>query len=97
MLTYVERGYAFTNDFGYIDEPLYGALTNMLGAVCSGTASSPATQEMYTQFRSCLLAMSRTSDIGWGYGILFRRPLINWKQLWENDKESRNNDELIHN
>lgn len=30
MLTYVERGHAFTNDFGDIDMPFYDALINML-------------------------------------------------------------------
>ena len=68
MLTYVERGHAFTNDFGDIDEPFYDALTNMLGRFAVELRSSPARQEMYTQFRSRLLAMRRTSDIGWGYG-----------------------------
>jgi len=63
-LTYVERGHAFTNDFGDIDEPFYDALTNMLGRFAVELRSSPARQEMYTQFRSHFLGMSRTSDIG---------------------------------
>lgn len=68
MLTYVERGHAFTNDFGDIDEPFYDALINMLERFVVELRRSPAKYELYEQFRSRLLAMRRTSDIGWGYG-----------------------------
>jgi len=68
MLTYVERGHTFTNDFGDIDDPFYDALINMLGRFDVELRSSSASQEMYAQFRSRLLAMRRTSDINWGYG-----------------------------
>jgi hypothetical protein len=68
MLTYVERGHSFTNDFGDIDEPFYDALINMLERFAVELRSSPARREMYAQFRSRLLDMRRSSDIGWGYG-----------------------------
>jgi hypothetical protein len=68
MLTYVESGHAFTNDFGDIDEPFYGALINMLERFAMELRSSPARREMYAQFRLRLLNMRRSSDIGWGYG-----------------------------
>ena len=68
LLTYVERGHAFTNDFGDIDEPFYDALINMLERFDVELRSSPAKREMYAQFRPRLLAMRRTSNIGWGYG-----------------------------
>jgi hypothetical protein len=68
MLTYVERGHAFTNDFGDIDEPFYDALINMLERFAVELRSSPARREMYAQFRPRLLNMRRSSDIGWGYG-----------------------------
>ncbi len=67
-LTYVERGHAFTNDFGDIDEPFYDALINMLERFAVEVRNSPARREMYAQFRPRLLDMRRTSDIGWGYG-----------------------------
>ncbi len=72
MLTYVERGHAFTNDFGDIDEPFYDALINMLGRFAVELCNSPARREMYAQFRPRLLAMGRSSDIGWGYGDFVR-------------------------
>jgi len=68
MLTYVERGHAFTNDFGDIDEPFYDALINMLERFAVELRRSPAKYELYEQFRSRLMAMRSTSDIGWGYG-----------------------------
>jgi hypothetical protein len=68
MLTFIERGHAFTNDFGDIDEPFYTALENMLERFVVELRSSPAKYELYEQFRSRLMKMRETSDIGWGYG-----------------------------
>ncbi len=68
MLTYVERGHAFTNAFGDIDEPFYDKLINMLEHFAVELRRSPAKYELYGLFRSRLMAMRRTSDIGWGYG-----------------------------
>lgn len=68
MLTYVERGHAFTNDFGDIDMPFYDALINMLDRFAIELKKSPARRELYDRFRPRLLKMNRTADIGWGYG-----------------------------
>lgn len=68
MLTYVERGHAFTNDFGDIDEPFYDALINMLERFAVELRRSPAKYELYELFKSRLMKMQKTSDIGWGYG-----------------------------
>ncbi len=68
MLTYVERGHAFTNDFGDIDEPFYDRLINMLEHFAVELRRSPAKYELYDLFRSRLMAVRKTSDIGWGYG-----------------------------
>ena len=68
MLVYVERGHAFTNDFGDIDEPFYDALINMLERFAVELRRSPAKYELYELFRLRLIAMRKTSDIGWGYG-----------------------------
>jgi hypothetical protein len=68
MLTYLERGNEFTNDFGDIDEPFYDALINMLERFAVELRRSPAKYELYEQFRSRLMAIRKTSDIGWGYG-----------------------------
>ena len=68
MLTYVERGHAFTNDFGDIDEPFYNALLNMFERFIVELKMSPARRELYDYFRDRLMKMRATSDIGWGYG-----------------------------
>jgi plasmid replication initiation protein len=68
MLTYVERGHAFTNDFGDIDEPFYNTLLNMFERFVEELKMSPARRELYSFFRARLLKMRATSDIGWGYG-----------------------------
>lgn len=68
MLTYVERGHAFTNDFGDIDEPFYNTLLNMFERLATELKMSPARRELYDLFRSRLQKMRTTSEIGWGYG-----------------------------
>jgi len=69
MLTYVERGHAFTNDFGDIDEPFYDAICTMLDRFAEQLKAHPAASTLYKErFRARLLKMSRTADIGWGYG-----------------------------
>ena len=68
MLTYVERGHAFTNDFGDIDEPFYDALIHMLERFAIELRESPARRELYDRFRPRLMEMNHTADIGWGYG-----------------------------
>ena len=68
MLTYVERGHAFTNDFGDIDEPFYNALLNMFERFVVELKMSPARRELCDLFRDRLMKMRATSEIGWGYG-----------------------------
>ncbi len=69
MLTYVERGHAFTNDFGDIDGPFYDALCNMLEKFVDELQAHPAAPALYKdRFRARLQKMNRTAEIGWGYG-----------------------------
>ena len=82
MLTYVERGHAFTNDFGDIDEPFYDALINMLERFAVELRRSPAKYELYELFRSRLMAMRKTSDIGWGYGDFIQETVDELEELF---------------
>ena len=69
MLTYVENGHAFTNDFGDIDEPFYNTLFNMFERFVVELKMSPARRELlYGLFRDRLMKMRASSAIGWGYG-----------------------------
>ena len=72
MLTVVERGQAFTNEFGDIDEPFYDRLTNMLGSFRDELRKEPSAARLYADFRPRLLTINRSSDIGWGYGDFIR-------------------------
>jgi hypothetical protein len=81
MLTYVERGHAFTNDFGDIDEPFYETLINMLEHFAVELRRSPAKYELYEQFRSRLMTMRKTSDIGWGYGDFIQETVDDLEEL----------------
>jgi hypothetical protein len=82
MLLYVERGHAFTNDFGDIDEPFYDKLINMLEHFSVELRRSPAKYELYELFRMRLMAMRKTSDIGWGYGDFIRETVNELEELF---------------
>jgi len=81
MLTYVERGHEFTNDFGDIDEPFYDKLINMLDHFAVELRRSPAKYELYGLFRSRLIEMRKTSDIGWGYGDFIQETVDGLEEL----------------
>jgi hypothetical protein len=81
MLTYVERGHAFTNDFGDIDMPFYDKLINMLDHFAIELKKSPARRELYGRFRARLLKMNRTADIGWGYGDFIHETVGELEQM----------------
>ena len=80
-LTYVERGHAFTNDFGDIDEPFYNALIHMLQRFALELKDSPTCRELYAYFRPRLFKMNRTADIGWGYGDCIHTTVNELEQL----------------
>jgi hypothetical protein len=82
MLTYVERGHAFTLDLGDIDEPFYVALENMLERFAFELRRSPAKYELYEQFRPRLMAIRKNSDIGWGYGDFIQETVDELEELF---------------
>jgi hypothetical protein len=68
MLTLVETGTRFTNDYGDIDEVYYLALAATL-ADLSDLLQMPAGRPFYPAIRERLLAINdAAADIGWGYG-----------------------------
>jgi hypothetical protein len=68
MLTYVESGTDFTNQFGDINESFYNSLESVLDEMV-GLLKTPEGAALYSRFqdRVSRLAM-RASGIGWGYG-----------------------------
>jgi hypothetical protein len=81
-LTYVERGHAYTNDFGDIDEPFYNALIYMLQRFTLELKDNPASRELYAFFRPRLMKMNRSADIGWGYGDFIHTTVSELEELF---------------
>ena len=66
LMTYVENGARFTNEYGDIDERFYSSVESTLdelAALLQGEA-----RELYPQFRDRLAAVQQMTDgIGWGF------------------------------
>lgn len=68
MLTYVENGVKFTNEYGDIDEEFYDKIYDMLEQFCD-LLKTPEGKSLYTRFRERLLgARTNTKGIAWGFG-----------------------------
>jgi hypothetical protein len=68
MLTYLEVGTRFANEWGVDDQKLYDSLISVLDEVVKLLTTSEGSQQ-YGQFRDRLLAVSRDAkNIGYGYG-----------------------------
>jgi hypothetical protein len=69
MLTHVELGTKFTNDFGDIDEPFYRALVNMLNNSIELLLKNPEALRLYGLFQPRFDQLRKdTRRIGWGFG-----------------------------
>ena len=67
MLTYVEAGTRFTNEYGDLWEAFYTSLESVLDDVV-GLLNGPEGAGLYPQFRERLLTLkTKTQDSGWGY------------------------------
>jgi hypothetical protein len=68
MLTYVENGVEFTNEYGDIDEKFYDKIYEMLEQFCD-LLKTPEGQLLYPLFRERLLKIrDDTEEIAWGFG-----------------------------
>ena len=68
MLTYVEIGTRFTNEYGDITDAFYNSLLSVLNELVT-LFQSPPGRELYPQFQRRLRALAAAArDIGWGYG-----------------------------
>ena len=67
MLTYVEAGTRFTNEYGDLWEAFYVSMESVLEEF-SKLIQTPAAAGLYGEFRDRLLKLeAETRDIGWGY------------------------------
>ena len=68
MLTYVESGTEFTNQFGDISESFYNSLESVLDEM-TGLFKTPEGAALYPRFQDRVNRLARmASGIGWGYG-----------------------------
>ena len=68
MLTYVESGTEFTNQFGDINESFYNSLESVLDEVVSLLRTAEGAT-LYPRFQDRITRLARAaSGIGWGYG-----------------------------
>jgi len=68
MLTYVESGTDFTNQFGDINEPFYNSLESVLDEMV-GLLRTAEGAALYPRFQDRVSRLGRAaSGIGWGYG-----------------------------
>ncbi len=64
MLSYVEAGVIYTNDFGDIDQPFYNSMVSMY----ENTLKFLAKEQMLAEFDDRLLTVVKDTDgIGWGF------------------------------
>jgi hypothetical protein len=67
MLTYVEAGTRFTNEYGDLWEAFYDSMESMLQEFVK-LVQTPAAAGLYGEFRDRLLKLeAETCGIGWGY------------------------------
>ncbi len=69
MLTYVEQGTRFTNEYGDIDERFYNSLESVLQEFIKLLKTAAKGGEVYTLFEARVKRLARDAHgIGWGYG-----------------------------
>ena len=66
LMTYVENGVKFTNEYGDIDERFYSSVESALDELA--TLLRGPSRELYPQFRERLAKIEQETDgIGWGF------------------------------
>jgi hypothetical protein len=84
LLTYVERGTAFTSDFGDIDMPFYERLETALYNAVDLIENSPTRIQLYENFRPRFIKLREDAHwMGWGYGDTVNEVVDNLERLLE--------------
>lgn len=79
MLTFVETGTYFTNEFGDIDEPFYNSLSSVLHEMDQSLKGEQGA-ELYQGIRERVLELPKLAGrIGWGYGDEIRQTVAEWE------------------
>ncbi len=86
MLTYVENGVEYTNEYGDIDEEFYDKISEMLEQFCA-LLKMPEGQLLYPFFRERLLKVRDDSEeIAWGFGDLVDILITKIEDFFEEDQ-----------
>ena len=84
LLTYVERGTAFTKDFGDIDMPFYERLETALYNAVDLIQGSPTRIQLYENFRPRFIKIQKEGGwMGWGYGDTINSVVASLEKLIE--------------
>jgi len=87
MLTYVENGVKYTNEYADVDEEFYEKIYKMLEQFCA-LLKTPEGQSLYPLFRERLLGVrTNTKGIAWGFGDAIK--ILNTKIVDFFDEEQR--------
>ena len=87
MMTYVENGTAFTNEYGDIDDAFYNSLMSVLEEIAE-ILKSPYGRHLYPEFSDRLSDLySKAADIGWGYGDNVREIVSDLVDAYEESEE----------
>ncbi len=82
LLTYVERGTAFTKDFGDIDTPFYERLETALFNAVDMIKASPTRVQLYAHFQPRFIKLQREAGwMGWGYGDTINDVIVDLNSL----------------
>jgi hypothetical protein len=85
MLTFLEMGTWFTNQYGDIDEPFYEGLELMLDNFCTLLLANPPLYER-PKLSWRLTKLLRTGgEIGWGYGDYLTENIQKVQQFFGDD------------
>jgi hypothetical protein len=86
MLTYVENGVKYTNEYGDIDEEFYEKIYEMLEQFCA-LLKTPEGTPLYTRFRERLLRIrTNTKGIAWGFGDAVKILITNIEEFFEEEE-----------
>lgn len=86
MLTYVENGVEYTNEYGDIDEEFYDKIYEMLEQFCA-LLKTPEGKPLYTLFKERLLKVRDDSEeIAWCFGDAVDILITKIEEFFEEDK-----------
>jgi hypothetical protein len=80
MLTFVETGTRFTNEYGDIDEPFYEGLELMLADFRELLFAHPQLYEEADLAQRLVTLVQDTHWVGWGYGDYVREQVAEIRQ-----------------